>query len=369
METEIRKIIHIDMDAFFASVEIRDNPRLRGKAVVVGGPPGSRSVVCTASYEARKYGIHSAMSSDKAFQLCPHAIFIKPRHERYKEFSRQIHRIFSDYTDLVEPMSIDEAYLDVTSCKKPIVYATRIAREIRKRIFLETGGLTASAGISCNKFLSKVASDLHKPNGQTVILPQQAEEFLAKLPIEKFHGIGRATAKLMHENNIHTGEDLRKRSKLELVTLFGVVGEFYYNIVRGNDDRSVCPERERKSLGTEETFPEDVLDLEILKAVLKRQSKEVAADLQKRKLAGKTITLKVKYHDFRSVTRSESILHYTADDGMIFEKICSLLAKTEAGSIPIRLAGVTVSGFPKEEEMCQLEFDFLKDFPFSRKEW
>ena len=365
----IRKIIHIDMDAFFASVEIRDHPFLRGKPVVVGGPPGSRSVVCTASYEARKYGIHSAMSSDKAFQLCPHAIFIKPRHERYLEFSQIVRKIFSDYTDLVEPMSIDEAYLDVTDCKRPIPYATRIAKEIRRRIRLETGGLTASAGISCNKFLSKIASDLHKPDGQTVILPEQAEAFLARLPIEKFHGIGKATAKIMHENQIRTGADLRARSKLELIRLFGITGEFYYNIVRGVDDRQVCPERERKSLGTEETFQEDVTDTETLKAVLKRQSGEVAKDLQKRKLAGRTITLKVKYHDFRSITRSASITQYVSDSNVIFETICSLLHKTDAGLIPIRLVGVTVSGFPKEEELFQMEFDFMKDFPFTRQEW
>jgi len=365
----IRKIIHIDMDAFFASVEIRDNPRLRGKPVVVGGPPGTRSVVCTASYEARKYGIHSAMSSDKAFKLCPRVIFIKPRMNAYKQASGIIRNIFLDYTDLVEPMSIDEAYLDVTICKKDIPYATRMAREIRERIYRETGGLTGSAGISYNKFLAKMASDLHKPNGQTVILPEQASDFLAKLPVEKFHGIGKATANTMHEFGIKTGADLRELTKLELMEKFGIIGEFYYNIVRGIDEREVCPNRERKSLGTEETFLHDMTDLPVIHEILKKQAAEVAADLQKKNLCGKTVTLKVKYYDFRTITRSMTIPDYTASSETIYQTICKLMQKTDAGNIPIRLIGLTVSGFPKEESLEQLEFDFMKDFQPTMKEW
>lgn len=366
---DIRKIIHIDMDAFFASVEIRDNPRLRDKPVVVGGLPGTRSVVCTASYEARKYGIHSAMSSDRAYTLCPNAVFIRPRMEAYKQASAIIRRIFLDYTDLVEPMSIDEAYLDVTVCKKDIPYATRIAREIRNRIRCETGGLTASAGVSFNKFLAKVASDLHKPDGQTVILPEQALDFLAQLPIEKFHGIGRATAKIMHEIGVSNGADLRQKTKLELMQKFGVTGEYYYNIARAIDDREVCPVRERKSLGVEETFLHDLTDVSAMRVILKRQAEEVAQDLHRKKLCGRTITLKVKFFDFRTITRSVSIPVFTASADTIFANVCDLLSKTEAGPTAVRLLGTTVSGFPHEDEIEQLEFEFMKDFRFSRREW
>ena len=364
-----RKIIHIDMDAFFASVEIRDNPRLRGKPVVVGGVPGTRSVVCTASYEARKYGIHSAMSSDRAFALCPHAVFIRPRLDVYREASGIVRGIFLDYTDLVEPMSIDEAYLDVTDCKRNIPYATRIAREIRSRIRAETGGLTASAGISFNKFLAKTASDLHKPDGQTVILPEQALAFLAKLPIEKFHGIGRATAKIMHEIGISNGEDLRRKSKLELMRKFGVTGEYYYNIARAVDDREVSPVRERKSLGVEETFLTDMTDMDAMRAVLNRQAEEVAGELRRRKLCGTTISVKVKFFDFKTITRSVTIPLRTDSAETIFTGAAGLLEKTGAGKIPVRLLGITVSGFPREEETQQLEFDFMKDFRFTRREW
>ena len=244
MSVPVRKIIHVDMDAFYASVEIRDNPALRGKPVIVGGMPGTRGVVCTCSYEARKYGVHSAMSANKAYELCPCGIFIHPRREAYTQVSKQIRRIFQDYTDLIEPLSLDEAYLDVTVNKKSIPYASRIAREIRTRIFRETGGLTASAGVSYNKFLAKTASDYHKPDGMTVILPRQADAFLGRLPIGKFYGIGKVTEKFFISMGIRNGSDLRKVSRKDLVQYFGKTGDFYYDIARGIDLREVCPHRE-----------------------------------------------------------------------------------------------------------------------------
>ncbi len=348
------------MDAFFAAVEIRDNPSLRGKPVVVGGLPGTRSVVCTASYEARKFGIHSAMSSNRAAMLCPYAVFLPPDFKRYQEASNIIHGIFRDYTDLVEPMSIDEAYLDVTECKCDLPYATQIAKEIRRRIFQETGGLTASAGVSYNKFLAKMASDIRKPNGQTVILPEQAVDFLSGLSIEKFHGVGKATAKLMHLHGIRNGADLRQKTKLELIQLFGAYGMYYYNIARGIDERQVCPDQERKSLGVEETLPEDTTDLGHILYLLRQQSGKVAWELKEEGLRGKTISIKVKYFDFKTVTRSKTINEYTDSADTIYQNVRELLGKTEIGKTAIRLLGVTVSGFPKIPQIRQMEFEFVK---------
>ena len=322
---QLRKIIHVDMDAFYASVEIRDNPSLRGKPVVVGGMPNSRGVVCTCSYAARKFGIHSAMPASKAYRLCPHAVFLAPRFEVYHEVSRQIRAIFLDYTDLVEPLSLDEAYLDVTCNKSGIPYATRTAREIRRRIFEETGGLTASAGVSFNKFFAKVASDMHKPNGLTVIPPSHAEKFLETLPIGKFYGVGQVTKKHFLEIGVKTGGDLRKLSLQRLIRLFGKTGEFYYEIARGIDHRQVEPKRERKSLGTEITFERDTKDLTEMAPVLRRQAQEISEDLKKRGLTGKTVTLKVKYFDFRSITRSRTLDQYTDDQELIFSIAHELL--------------------------------------------
>jgi len=360
----MRKIIHVDMDAFFASVEIRDNPALRGKPVIVGGQPNSRGVVATCSYEARKFGIHSGMASSAAYRLCPHAVFLPPSFEKYVAVSRQIRRIFLDYTDLVEPVSIDEAYLDVTVNKLGIPYATRTAREIKRRIF-QTTGLTASAGVSCNMFLAKIASDYQKPDGLTVITPDRAPEILRALPIGKFHGIGRVTEKYLIEHGVRTGADLLQLSREELVQTFGKTGEYYYNVVRGIDDREVTPEHERKSLGTESTFSHDTSDMTELVPFLRGQCEEVAADLKKHDFAGKTITVKVKFFDFRTITRSRSIAEYTRDPAVIFKVARDLLEHTEAEKIPVRLLGVTVSNFPEPEKeesdsgrMVQPEFDF-----------
>lgn len=369
----IRKIIHIDMDAFYASVEIRDNPSLRGKPVIVGGMPGTRGVVCTASYEARKYGVHSAMSADLAAKLCPHGIFLKPRGEAYRQASRIMHEVFHEYTDLVEPLSLDEAYLDVTVNKPNLPYASTIAREIKQKIRERTGGLTASAGVSFNKFLAKTASDLKKPDGLAVIRPEDAIPLLDKLPIEKFYGVGKATAAQMNRLGIRTGADLRARSRLELVRNFGVLGEFYYHIVRGIDEREVCADRERKSLGTEETFEEDLRDYALVAEAVRQKSAEVGADMRAAQLFARTVTLKIKFFDFRSITRSRSFSGYFNDDATITKTALDLLKKTEAGKIPVRLIGVTVSGFYGERStgtLYQPEFEFMKNLPLTlNREW
>lgn len=350
----MRKIIHVDMDAFFASVEIRDDPRLRGKPVVVGGMPGTRGVVCTCSYEARKYGVHSAMSATRARKLCPHAVFLPPRFEAYSEVSRQIRAIFHDYTDLVEPLSLDEAYIDVTENKKGIPYASRIAREIRERIRRETGGLTASAGVSFNMFLAKTASDCRKPDGLTVILPEYAERFLDALPIGKFYGIGPATEKQFRAIGVHTGAELRRLSRDFLHERFGKAGDFYYGIVRGIDPRQVTPVWERKSLGVEETFEADETDLVKLYEVLLRQAHETSEALERKNLAGRCVTLKLKFHDFRTVTRSRTGEEYLHSADRIAEEARKLLLESDAGRIPVRLIGVTVSHFPEQDRKKEL---------------
>ena len=357
------------MDAFYASVEIRDNPSLRGKPVIVGGMPGTRGVVCTASYEARKFGVHSAMSADIAARLCPQGIFLRPRRAAYMEASALMHQVFHEYTDIIEPLSLDEAYLDVTVNKKGLPYASTIAREIKQKICRQTGGLTASAGVSYNKFLAKIASDLKKPNGLTVVRPEDAIPLLEKLPIEKFHGVGRATAEIMHKIGVRNGADLMKKSKLELALAFGIVGEFYYNIAHGVDEREVCTDRERKSLGTEETFEEDIDDPGYIAEVIRRQSAEVGEEIRKRKLFAKTVTLKIKFYDFRAITRSKSLPDYFDDDRTITDTALELLKKTEAGTVKLRLLGVTVSGFYGEKgtgELVQQEFEFMKELPFMR---
>ena len=362
---KMRKIIHVDMDAFYASVEIRDNPSLRGKPVIVGGMPNTRGVVCTCSYAARKFGVRSAMPASRAYQLCPQGIFLHPRFEVYREVSLLIRRIFFDYTDLVEPLSLDEAYLDVTDNKRGIPYATRTAREIKARIFHETGGLTASAGVSFNKFFAKVASDLRKPDGLTVIPPDQAEEFLETLPIGKFYGVGKVTEKHFLKMGIKTGGDLKRLSKLELMREFGKTGEFYYEIARGIDTRAVEPNRERKSLGTEVTFQSDISDLTEMIPVIQQQSQEVSDDLHKHGLAGRTVTLKVKFFDFKSITRSRTLDRCTDSAEVIASVARELLLATEAGKTAVRLLGVTVSNFPEPEKIetptgiwLQPEFDF-----------
>lgn len=300
----VRKIIHIDMDAFYASVEQRDFPALRGKPVAVGRP-GPRMVVSTASYEARRYGVRSALPSLVAQRLCPDLIFQPPRFEVYKAVSMQIRSIFREYTDLVEPLSLDEAYLDVTQDLKNVRSATLIAREIKAKIKTETG-LTASAGVSYNKFLAKIASDYRKPDGLCVIEPAAALDFIATLPIEKFYGVGQATARKMHANGIATGADLRTRSEMELVHLFGKAGHYYYGIARGIDTREVTPVRERKSYSVENTYVRDIVTNFERITELYRLEQRLFGLLERDGVSARTLTLKVRYNDFTEQSKSRT---------------------------------------------------------------
>ncbi|MBE0577214.1 MAG: DNA polymerase IV [Desulfuromonadales bacterium] len=355
-----RKIIHIDMDAFYAAVEQRDNPSLRRKPVIVGGEPGSRGVVATCSYEARRYGVHSAMSSVRAYRLCPQAIFVRPRFEAYRAVSLQIRELFHEYTDLVEPLSLDEAYLDVTDNKKGIAFATRVAREILQEIRNRTG-LTASAGVSYNKFLAKVASDVNKPAGLTVVTPEQAEDFIAELPIRRFHGVGRVTEKRMLARGIATGADLRRCSQEELQKLFGKSGSYFYDIARGIDNRAVMPNRVRKSIGKETTLEEDCADKGEMMIVLGKLSERVAALVQANATSGLTLTLKIRYDDFQSVTRSHTQIEPINDAETMMLLAETLLDKTEAGPRPVRLLGLIVSNLTTDiplEESAQMELPF-----------
>jgi DNA polymerase IV len=341
----LRKIIHIDMDAFYASVEQRDNPELKGKPIAVGGSPEGRGgVVATCSYEARTFGVRSAMPSKKALQLCPQIIFIKPRFDVYKEVSRQVRGIFHRYTDTIEPLSLDEAYLDVTEDKQGIGSAIDIASLIKKAIREELQ-LTASAGISINKFVAKIASDLHKPDGLTFIGPSKVESFVESLPIEKFHGVGKVTAGKMKGMNIHTGADLKNWSERELVQHFGKVGKFYYGIVRGIDERAVEPNQETKSIGAEDTFPQDLTTLEEMNRELEKIAPVVHQRLLKHQLKARTITLKVKYHDFKIITRSKSFAEPMDDLSALVTTSKELMEGTGPEEVRVRLLGISVSNF------------------------
>jgi len=347
MKSNQRKIIHIDMDAFFAAVEQRDFPEYRGKPLIVGGDPNSRGVVATCSYEARKFGIHSAMSCKRAFQLCPSAIFVRPRMETYKAVSEQIRNVFYEYSDKIEPLSIDEAFLDVTENKKKERSATILARNILQEIH-KTTGLTASAGVSYNKFIAKVASDIRKPNGITVIPPNQAINFLEQLPVKKFYGVGKVTNEKMKKLGINCGYDLKKLSQQELVNHFGKAGLFFFNIVRGIDLRPVERSTGSKSIGRETTLREDTLDNDEILLILQNLCKRVENLISKKDKKGRTISLKVKYDNFTTITRSKSSETLFTDSMQMMDEIRELLKKTEAGSRKIRLLGVTVSNFEGE---------------------
>ncbi len=340
-----RKIIHVDMDAFFASVEQRDYPEYKGKPLIVGGQPNSRGVVAACSYEARKFGIHSAMPSSQAYRLCPKAIFVKPRFEAYRAVSNQIREIFWHYASQVEPLSLDEAYLDVTYTEDYDGSATRIAQAIKADI-LNVTQLNASAGVSYNKFLAKIASDMDKPNGLYVIKPEQGLGFVATLPIGKFHGIGPATEAKMQKLSIKTGADLRQKTLVQLVERFGKSGQYYYNIARAIDERPVRSRRVRKSLGKETTFAEDILSVELLTEKLNGLAEQVLTKLAEQELQAKTITLKVKYANFQQVTRAQSV-ETVLDMTAIQQWIPQLLQRTEAGKKPIRLVGLSLSGLEK----------------------
>ncbi|MBD0279436.1 MAG: DNA polymerase IV [Flavisolibacter sp.] len=347
-----RKIIHIDMDAFYASVEQRDNPAYRGKAIAVGGSPEGRGVVATCSYEARAYGVRSAMPSKKALQLCPQLIFIQPRFEVYKAVSRQVREIFHRYTDIIEPLSLDEAYLDVTEDKQGIGSAIGIATLIKKAIKEELQ-LTASAGVSINKFVAKIASGMQKPDGLTFIGPSKVEAFVEGLPVEKFYGVGKVTAEKMKRMDIHTGADLKKLSEAELIRHFGKAGRFYYLIVRGIDERPVEGNQETKSIGAEDTFPEDLETVEEMNEELDKLAVVVNRRLMEYGLKGRTVTLKIKYSDFKIITRSKSFGEPINDLDTITRTAKELLLLTEPGNNKIRLLGITLSNFGERTGLKQ----------------
>ena len=349
------------MDAFFASVEQMDNPHLKGKPVVVGGGE-KRGVVAAASYEARKFGVRSAMSGVLAKKNCPDLIFIKPRFNRYKEISNQIRKIFYDYTDLVEPLSLDEAYLDVTSNKKNHPSASMLAEEIRKRIYDEVG-LRASAGISVNKFIAKVASDINKPNGQKTIPPEEIISFLEELPIEKFYGVGKVTQQKMYNLGIFTGKDLKSKTKEFLSQHFKKSGEHYYQIIRGIHNSKVKPNRLRKSVAAEHTFRDNLTSEIYMLEKLERISDELEGRLKKSKVAGKTVTLKIKYSDFTIQTRSKTLPFFVKDQSILFNTSKELLYQKKVNN-SVRLLGISVTNLnnqtKKKEKIAdvQLAFEF-----------
>jgi DNA polymerase-4 len=342
-EERVRRIIHVDMDAFYASVEQRDNPELRGKPVAVGFP-GPRGVLTTASYEARVFGVRSAMPSVTAARQCPGLIFVKPRFDAYRAVSAQIQAIFAEYTDLIEPLSLDEAYLDVTNNKRGIPIATEVATLIRARI-QEVTGLNASAGISYCKFLAKMASDLNKPNGQAVITPKNGPAFVEALAVKKFHGVGPATFEKMKQLGILTGGDLRSKSLAYLQEHFGKSGAWYYNISRGIDDRPVRPDRVRKSVGAEDTFMTDIFDADRARAEIPPLVDKVWRHCEAKSLHGRSVTLKVKYADFQIITRSRTEAASFGSQDEIVATVQTLLDPLFPTAKGIRLLGVTLSSF------------------------
>lgn len=356
---DIHKIIHVDMDAFFASVEQRDHPELRGKPVAVGGNK-MRGVVAAASYEARKYGVHSAMPSKLAYKLCPSIIFARPRFDAYKEASDIVMDIFAEYTELVEQVSIDEAYLDVSENKFNIPSAKWIAVEIKQKILKKTK-LTATAGVSFNKFLAKVASGMNKPNGLTVITPEAADTFIDKLKIGKVPGIGKVTEEKMNNLGIFTGEDLKKCTRYFLSEHFGKAGSYYFDLLRHQVDNPVTPDRIRKSIGSERTFEKDIDDEQEMIISLHEISKRVAERMEKHDIMGKTVTVKIKYLDFELNTRSRTTSNYIHTSSEIFDTASELLFVPVKPIKPVRLLGIQVSNLntePAKHYAKQLTFDF-----------
>ena len=353
-----RKIIHIDMDAFYASVEQMDHPELKGKPIAVGGSE-NRGVVAAASYEARKFGVRSAISGVLAKKNCPELIFVTPRFDRYKEISKKIHAIFHDYTDLVEPLSLDEAYLDVTQNKKGNPSATLLAKEIRDRILNEVG-LTASAGISVNKFVAKIASDYNKPNGQKTVNPDEVMSFLEELPIRKFYGVGKVTTEKMYQLGIFTGLELKSKSLEFLSTHFGKSGAFYYHVVRGIHNSEVKPDRITKSVAAEHTFDTNLSSEIFMLEQLEKIATSLERRLKKQNIAGKTVTLKIKYSDFSQQTRSKTVPYFIADKGLILENVRELLYQ-ERMKDSVRLLGISLSNLNTEQKktvVVQLQFAF-----------
>jgi DNA polymerase-4 len=358
-ERRIRKVIHIDMDAFYASVEQRDNPNLKGRPVAVGYP-AKRGVVVAASYEARQFGVRSAMPSMVAMRKCAELIFVPPRFEIYRAVSRQIHAIFTDYTPLVEPLSLDEAYLDVTDNIRGIAMAWETAKQIRARIYQEID-LTASAGISCNKFLAKLASDYRKPNGQFAILPDEAEAFVARLPVSKFHGVGPKTAAKMHALGIETGTDLRNQSLDFLQDHFGKAGSWYFEIARGRDDRAVQPDRERKSSGAEKTFMEDLTEPAQIEVGVIAMADEVWRWCEKANSRGRTVTVKIKWTNFQISTRSRSLEAAVENKDRLREVALDLIRSVFPPPRGIRLVGVSLSNFGSQTAGEGAELPFRQE--------
>ncbi len=350
----MRKIIHIDMDAFFASVEQRDRPELRGKPVIVGGAPQRRGVVSTCSYEARKFGVRSAMPSATALRLCPQAVFINPDHRRYQRVSRIIRQEFLKLTPLIEPMSIDEAYLDVSRCCDSLKAAQILAENLQKAI-LERTGLTASAGVSFNKFLAKTASDYRKPAGLTLITPADAPAFLDDLPIEKFHGIGRIGVKKLHTINVRCGRDLKKLSPSILKNMFGKAGAFYYGIVRGVDERAVELEGDPKSISKEITLPYDCRDMRELRILLRHLASKVSRRAIRKGLVGHAVTIKLKFADFQTITRSITLETPTNNSTVIGKHAVALFEKAAIGDRAIRLAGAGITQLAPAGELSVIQ--------------
>jgi DNA polymerase IV len=340
---ELRRIIHVDMDAFYASVEQRDNPALRGLPVAVGGAR-ERGVVAAASYEARKFGVHSAMASITAKRKCPELVFVPPRFDVYRAVSRQIHAIFERYTPLIQPLSLDEAHLDVTVPLIDLGSATAIAREI-KRLIREETGLTASAGVSYNKFLAKLASDHRKPDGLFVITPRMGPAFVETLPVGKFHGVGPATAAKMNQLGIHTGSDLRRQTREFLTSRFGKAGDYYYAAARGEDNRPVVADRQRKSIGAETTFARDLLDWHAVPPALAPLTARIWAACSASSLVARTVTVKIKYADFQQITRARSVADGVVRQAMLEEIGFELLRPLFPPPLGVRLLGVTLSNF------------------------
>lgn len=346
----MRDIVHIDMDAFYASVEQRDFSQYRNKPVVVGGDPNTRGVVATCSYEARIFGIHSAMPCAQAIRMCPHAIFVNPRFDVYREISQQIREIMFRFTNLVEPLSLDEAYLDVSSCKQSFGSPTLIAKAIKKEI-IKTTELTASAGISYNKLLAKIASDINKPDGLTLITKSQGPNFVKKLPIEKFYGIGPATTQKMQDLGIYTGADLLQWRLDELKPIFGKVSKYYYHAARGEDDREVVCSRQRKSIGSETTYHQDLSSFTHMLENLYGLALEVWQEMQKKQVTARTITVKVKFDNFQQVTRSKTISYDIRGLDDITVNMKELLGKAVNMGQKVRLLGVTVSNLVNLSEL------------------
>jgi DNA polymerase-4 len=355
-----QKIIHLDMDAFYASIEKRDNPSLKNKPVIVGGLPNKRGVVSTCSYEARKFGVHSAMPSAKALKLCRNAVFILPDIEKYKKESKKIFEIYKKYAEVMEPLSLDEAFLDVTSDKASIGSASETAQIIKNEVYSKTG-LCVSAGVSFNKFLAKLASDMEKPDGLTIITPQKAPFIIENLPVEKFFGIGKQTAKKMHYHKIYTGKDLLNAGEEKLTRLFGKHGKLFHDFASGRDQRPVSDHRERKSCGREITFGKDISDMKKIIQIVKKLCIKVSELIKSIEVKPHTITLKIRYFDFHTITRSTTSGFYFLEPQEIYSLIIPLLEKTQTGKKSIRLIGISASNFEKKDNcLRQLIFNFSR---------